>query len=130
MIERQWNADVIANTFGAIFIILGLIGFVPNPLVSETGVFQVNGGHNLVHILTGVILLAGVYYGVPATVIRWIAGLYVVVAILGFLMPGDMLFGLIQLNDADRWLHLGLAAVMLVIGFLTPVTERVRHVGA
>ena len=37
MIERHWNADLLAKIFGAIFILVGIVGFIPNPLVSETG---------------------------------------------------------------------------------------------
>jgi hypothetical protein len=130
MIERRWNADLIAKVLGGIFIVIGLLGFAPNPLVSETGFFQVNDAHNFVHILTGVALGAGAFLGAPARTIRVIAVLYAIIAIVGFVTEGDMLFGAIQMNAADRWLHVGLAVILLAIGFLTPIEERVGHVGA
>jgi hypothetical protein len=43
MIERRWNADLIAKVLGVVFLAVGLLGFTPNPLASETGLFQVNG---------------------------------------------------------------------------------------
>jgi hypothetical protein len=42
---------------------------------------------------------------------------YLGVAILGFLTPGDTLLGFIHINQADRWLHLGLAIMILAVGF-------------
>lgn len=130
MIERRWNADLIAKIIGGVFIVVGLVGFVPNPVASETGFFQVNDAHNFVHILTGVALLAGAFLGAPARTIRVIAVLYAIIAVVGFMTTSDMLLGFIQMNAADRWLHAGLAVVLLAIGFSTPVEERVGHVGA
>jgi hypothetical protein len=82
-----------------------------------------------VHLITGVAFLAGAYVRAPATTIRVIAVLYAIVAIIGFVTKSDMLFGLIQMNMADNWLHLAIAAVLLLIGFLTPAEERVSRVG-
>jgi hypothetical protein len=35
-------------------------------------------------------------------------------------MQEDMLFGLIHVNDADRYLHVGLSLVLLAAGILLP----------
>ncbi len=127
MIERHWNADLLAKIFGAIFIIVGLLGFVPNPVVSETGLFRVNDAHNYLHIATGIILLAGAFTKAPVITIRVIAIIYALVAIVGFAMPGPMMFDTFAMNMADRWLHAALAAVLLLVGFLTPAQERLGH---
>ena len=58
---QTWTADSLAKIFGAIFIIVGILGFIPNPLVSYRGVFEVNTLHNIVHLITGGILLASPY---------------------------------------------------------------------
>jgi hypothetical protein len=39
---------------------------------------------------------------------------------VGFFTSGDMLLGLIQVNDADHWLHAALAVVILAAGFALP----------
>jgi hypothetical protein len=127
MIERHWNADLLAKFFAFVFIVVGIVGFIPNPLVSETGVFQVNEAHNLIHIVTGLLFLAGAYFGQSAWTIRGIAVLYAIVAIIGFAMPENMLFGAIAMNMADRWLHAALAAVLLLVGFATPAHEPMRQ---
>jgi hypothetical protein len=44
---------------------------------------------------------------------------YALVAILGLVMGGDMIFG-IAMNMADHWLHVVLAVVILLAGFALP----------
>jgi Domain of unknown function (DUF4383) len=127
MIERHWNADLVAKIFGFIFIAVGIAGFIPNPLISETGVFQVNEAHNLIHIVTGVLFLAGAYFSQSVWTIRAIAVLYTIVAIVGFAIPDNMLLGAVAMNMADRWLHAALAAVLLLVGFVTPAREPMRQ---
>ena len=127
MIERHWNADVLAYIFGLIFIVVGIAGFIPNPLVSDTGVFQVNGAHNLIHIVTGILFVAGAYFGASVWTIRAIAVLYTIVAIVGFAMPDNMLLGAVAMNLADRWLHAAFAAVLLLVGFMAPAHEPMRQ---
>jgi phage shock protein PspC (stress-responsive transcriptional regulator) len=127
MIERHWNADLLAYIFGFIFIAVGIAGFFPNPIVWSTGVFQVNEAHNLIHIVTGILFLAGAYFGASVWTIRAIAVLYTIVAIIGFVIPDNMLFGLVAMNAPDRWLHAALAAVLLLVGFVTPAHEPLRQ---
>ncbi len=126
MIERHWNADVIATTLGIVFVAAGLLGFIPNPLVSDGGYFHVNTAHNAVHILTGVLLLASPSLGLPAMMIRLVAILYTVIAVLGFIAPdAASLGGLIAMNHADHWLHAALAVVLLFVGFAKPMERSV-----
>jgi hypothetical protein len=127
MIERHWNADLLAKIFGFIFIAVGIAGFIPNPLVSEAGVFQVNEAHNLIHIVTGLLFLAGAYFDASVWTIRAIAVLYTIVAIIGFAIPDNMLLGAVAMNLADRWLHAAFAAVLLLVGFLAPAHEPMRQ---
>ncbi len=112
----MFNAKAVAQIFGVTFILVGLLGFVPNPIVSPNGLFVVNGMHNLVHLLTGVTFLAGVHFAYARQTIIGIGLYYVAVAIIGFLTKGDMMLGLIHINAADRWLHLGLAVAILTAG--------------
>jgi hypothetical protein len=112
------NAKTAALVLGIIFIVVGILGFIPNPLVSATGLFAVDTMHNLVHIVSGALILAGAYSGIGAALTLKVFGvIYAVVAILGFLMGGDMLLGMIRVNMADHWLHVALAIVILWAGF-------------
>ena len=109
-----------ATVLGVIFLIVGGLGFVPNPIVGEDGIFVVNQAHNLVHLASGVVLLAGAFMNLGALALKVMGLVYVAVAVLGFVITGDMLLGDIDINQADRYLHVALAAVLLLAGFALP----------
>ena len=113
------KARTVSLLFGMIFVTVGLLGFTANSMVGNEGFFVTNAAHNLVHILTGGIFLIGaiLYPVYSGRIVKLIGATYVVVTILGFLTSGDMMLGIVHINDADRWLHLGLAIVILVAGF-------------
>jgi Domain of unknown function (DUF4383) len=106
----------ICIAFGSVFVFAGFLGFIPNPIVSSEGIFETNAMHNLVHLLTGSAFLFGglVLEGRESLVLNIITAAYFGVALLGFMTDGDSLLGLIQINEADQWLHLGLAIAMLI----------------
>lgn len=108
--------------FGITFVLAGLLGFVPNPLVAPHGLFAVNLAHNLVHVFTGVVFLAAAlrFPGKADVIVKAVGMGYVVVTIAGFLTSGTMLLGFVHINEADRWLHLGLAIVILAAGITLP----------
>ena len=114
------NSKNLCLIFAAGFIAPGLLGFIPNPIISADGLFVVNAAHNAVHLLTGAaFLLGGLVYPQHARRFLQVIGiLYVVVSIAGFLTPGDHLLGIVHINTADKWLHVGLAAVLLIAGFV------------
>jgi len=114
------NAKTAAMVLGIVFLIVGALGFVPNPIVGENGIFLTNHTHDWVHIGTGIVILLGAYSPLGATLTLRVVGIvYAIVAVLGFVMPGDMLLGL-AMNMADHWLHVVLAIVVLYAGFGLP----------
>jgi hypothetical protein len=112
-----------ALVIGIVFLLVGILGFVPNPLVSQTGLFQVNVTHNLVHLVSGAAILAGAYtnFGAGLT-LKVFGAIYALVALLGFftVSSGGLMLGLVLVNHADHWLHALLAVVILGAGFLLP----------
>jgi hypothetical protein len=114
------NARTAAFVLGVVFLIVGVLGYVPNPIVGPTGIFVTNNLHNLVHIISGIFLLLGVYTALtPGLALKILGVVYAIVAILGFVMMkgGDgMMFG-IAMNMLDHWLHVVLAIVILAAGF-------------
>ena len=111
----------IGLAFGVIFVLVGLAGYVPalTPDGKLLGVFAVNGAHNLVHILTGVIAIA-IAVASPANMAAFfkIFGVvYGLVAVLGFFAGDQPLLAIIAHNMADMWLHVAIAAVSLYLGF-------------
>ena len=117
------TAKMAAIVIGIVFVLIGLLGFFNNPVL---GLFEVNVAHNIVHILAGVVLLAGAYTTLGASMALKIIGVvYAIIAILGFFMVSDgMLLGFIAHNPADLWLHVALAVVILLAGFLLPDDEK------
>jgi hypothetical protein len=119
-----------AVLFGVVFLLVGILGFVPAVTKDQMllGIFHVNAAHNAVHLLSGVVALFCGLSSVGAS--RWyfrIFGLvYGAVAVLGYMAGGDtMLLGLISNNMADTWLHVGIAAVSLLLGFMPASAETI-----
>ena len=110
--------------FGIVFLAVGILGFVPAVTKDEMllGIFHVNLVHNVVHLASGAIFLFASMAGAGAASLWFkIFGLiYAVVAVLGFMNPNGPLLGMISNNPADTWLHVVLAAAMLLIGFAAP----------
>jgi|CXWL01.1.fsa_nt_gi hypothetical protein len=109
--------------FGAILALVGLVGFfIPSPLF---GIFEVNALHNAIHLATGALLLGVGFFSPQSS--RMTLGvfgiIYAIVAVLGFVMPGDTILGLIPSNTADDGLHTLLALVFLYGGFMTESTS-------
>lgn len=109
-----------AIIFGAVFVLVGLLGFVSNPLVGEGAVFATNALHDVVHLLIGIIFLivAFGYPGKSAMTLNVFGVIYLILAVLGFIMtPNEgMLLGIVEMNVADNWLHLVLGIVLLAVG--------------
>lgn len=51
------DSNDICVVFGSVFV--SVLGIFANPLVSAVGIFETNGIHNLVHVLTGTPFLFG-----------------------------------------------------------------------
>ena len=125
-------AKTLAILFGVVFLLIGVLGFVPALAPNEMllGIFHVNAAHNVVHLLSGAVALwAGMTsIGAAKLYFKIFGVVYALVAVLGFMNPGDtMLLGLISNNTADTWLHVGIAVVSLIVGF-APVGADTRTV--
>ncbi len=112
------NTRIISLVFGVTFIAVGILGFIPNPLISNQGLFAVNAVHNVVHLILGCSFIFGALK-FPGNenrllIIMGLGG--IAVTIVGLLSPGDMMLGIIHANDADHWLHFGLTTIILASG--------------
>ena len=52
-------AKTLAILFGVVFLLIGVLGFVPALAPNEMllGIFHVNAAHNVVHLLSGAVAL-------------------------------------------------------------------------
>jgi len=116
----------IAMLFGAVFIVVGILGFmVPGGMqmgdVANApkllGLFPVNLLHNVVHIAVGVWgLAAGRAYASAVAYCKLLGFVYLALAALGFVIPAG--FGLIPIGGNDIWLHCFLGVVLVAVGFM------------
>ena len=117
---------------GATLLLAGILGFIADSSF-DTGdniqgddlvVFEVNGWHNIVHILSGIVLLAAYRRWDTARNVAIGFGLvYGIVTIIG-LIDGETVLGLLPVNGADNVLHIALSALGLITGFMSPATDR------
>ena len=129
-------ARLYATLVGAVLVVAGIIGFfyeasfaTGSEIVSDDvfGILAVNGWHNVVHILLGLIGLAaaGTTYG-ARTYCLVVGALYIVLAIWGFLETENgfgVLIDLVPINTEDNFLHLILGVVGIGAGMATPADE-------
>lgn len=118
-----------AATVGAVFGLVGLLGFLPGLTVHMDdmtvaghhtstllfGVFEVSVVHNVIHLLYAV---AGLAMATSSRGARWFlvigGGVYLLLAVVG-LTPEA---GIVPVNVADNWLHLVVGGAMIGLGFL------------
>ncbi|HEX5955473.1 MAG TPA: DUF4383 domain-containing protein [Solirubrobacterales bacterium] len=126
-------ARLYCTLVGAVLVIAGIIGFfysagfetgvagVTEDTDDVFGILAVNGWHNVVHILLGVLALvaAGSTYSARAYCLA-IGLVYLLLALWGFIDGDGIILGLIPLNDEDNVLHLILGLTGLAAGAATP----------
>ena len=129
-------ARLYCTLVGAVLVIAGIIGFfyssgfdtgvtgVAKDTDDVFGILAVNGWHNVVHVLLGVLALACA--GSPSGARAYCLGIglvYVLLALWGFIDGDGVILGLLPLNDEDNFLHLILGLTGLAAGAATPRTE-------
>ncbi|KAA3436806.1 DUF4383 domain-containing protein [Rufibacter hautae] len=111
---------------GFTFLAVGLLGFVPNPIVGDThsAIFHADAVHNMVHIVSGAlfILVALAAPAQAATFLKVFGVVYLLLGVIGFITIGDSgmtkLLGFLPVNGADNYLHVALGIVIFLAGML------------
>jgi hypothetical protein len=127
-------AQVYAMALGGVLVLVGLVGFLVEPSFgvgdsAQRGtliLFDINGWHNVVHLLSGIVGLAMAGTAARARLFSIGYGVvYVLVTILGFVVgDGGLLLSIIPINTADNLLHGAIALTALAIGLSTPAPVR------
>ena len=120
------NTKTAAILIGLVFLVVGALGFISNPIVgeSDTAIFQADKVHNLVHIVSGVLFLLVAMSAPSATggFLKLFGIVYLGLGIWGLVTIGDAsmttLLGFLHVNANDNYLHIGLGAVIFLAGFL------------
>lgn len=127
------TAKSLALIIGVIFIAVGLLGFIENPIVgtSENAIFHADQTHNIVHIVSGVlfVLIALAAPGAAAGLMILFGLVYLGLGILGLVTMGKegmgTLLGFLHVNGNDNYLHIGLGVVIFLAGIATRSRTRV-----
>lgn len=112
---------IIAVIFGVVFLVIGILGFIPQALVGQNlfGLFHVNAAHNIVHLMSGIVALwCGLSSERASRIYFQVFGIvYGIVALLGIYYQNQDILGVVANNVHDIWLHAVIAAVALYLGF-------------
>jgi hypothetical protein len=120
--------------FGVVYVFVGMLGFAigvgqyafhgseGNKVIK---LFSVNSLHNIVHLVVGALLLAGVIGGYLASrVINGLVGLFfLVIGILGWFVINTSL-NVIALNNWDNVLHMATGLALLAAAGAPPPGPR------
>ena len=120
------NTKTASIVIGITFIAVGLLGFVPNPIVgsSHNAIFHADAVHNMVHIISGALFLV-VAFAAPARArlfLKVFGVVYLLLGIIGLITIGSEgmtdLLGFLPINGADNYLHIGLGIGIFLAGLL------------
>lgn len=133
-------ARLYATLVGAVLVVAGILGFfyeasfaTGDAIVADDvfGILAVNGWHNLVHIMLGLLGLAMAgTTNAARTYCLGVGALYIVLAIWGFLETENgfgALIDLVPINTEDNFLHLILGITGIGAGLATPPESPVRE---
>ena len=119
-----------ALLIGLIFIAVGILGFVPNPIVGadeHNVIFHADKLHNMVHIASGVlfVLVALAAPSFAGTFMVLFGLVYLAIGIIGLVSFGTQsmnmgkVAGILMVNGPDNILHIALGIVILLAGTVT-----------
>ena len=132
--DRRTPAQWYCLLAGLSLLLAGIFGFLSDSSFDTgDGVqgdlflgFEVNAIHNLIHLASGLVLLAASPKRASARAVAIGFGLvYGLVAVIG-LVDGEDFLGLIPINPADNLLHVALAALGIVSGLISRHDDRGR----
>lgn len=126
------NTKTAAIIIGLVFLAVGILGFVSNPIVgsSADAIFHTDQTHNIVHLVSGALflLVAMASPGSAGAFLKIFGIIYLGLGIYGAATMGaeetKKLLGFLHVNKADNYLHIGLGVVIFLAGFLGPRATR------
>lgn len=112
----------LATLIGVVFIAVGILGFIDNPIVgeSEKAIFHADKLHNIVHIASGVlfVLFAMASASAARSFMILFGIVYLALGVIGLINIGTegmgKLLGILHVNGADNLLHAGLGILILL----------------
>lgn len=120
------NTKTASIIIGLAFIIVGILGFIPNPIVSdsEDAMFHADSLHSIIHLVSGglMLLIPLAKTGVTASFLKGFGIIYLLIGVVGFINVGTSgmgkILGFLHVNGNDNFLHVGLGLLIFLAGFL------------
>ena len=104
-----------AMVFGAVLVLLGLVGFFSKPIL---GLFEVNTAQNVLHLVGGALGLWLASKGSGKAFNQWLGYVALVVGVLGFVpVAKDLLISIFAINKAISGLHVAVGVVSLGVTY-------------
>ena len=116
------SSKTAALIFGVVFIAVGLLGFIDNPIIgtAEGAIFHADTTHNYVHIASGVLfLLVAMMSRASAGFMMLFGIIYMLIGVLGMVSGDGSVLGFLHVNAADNYLHIALGVVIFLAGLVT-----------
>jgi hypothetical protein len=109
-----------AKVMGLLFLTMGILGFIPGaaPHGELFGLFLMDTAHNILFLMTGLVLLAvglSNQWESARRVTLGVAAVYGLLTLLGFVIPSHLVMGM-PMNMSDDILHLAITASALMFG--------------
>jgi hypothetical protein len=134
-----------ALVIGIVYLLVGIVGFIPGFVVAEDygnvvidasegrllGIFPVNVLHHVVHLLVGVLgLAASRSFEGSRAFARGLAIFYGLLAVMGLIPAAglDVMFGLVPIFSHDVWLHAVTALAAAYVGWVAARDENAATV--
>lgn len=123
------NARQFAQIFGAVYLIVGILGFIPGVTQADPsygsgggmlfGLFPINYLHDVVHLVLGIWGVASA--GSMARAVSFARGFAVILILLGIcgFFP-SVTSGIVPLGGYDTYLHLASGLVAAYFGWGAP----------
>lgn len=116
---------------GIIFLLVGLLGFLPNPIIGmdEGALFHADTVHSIIHIVSGLlfIFIAVVAPSSAPIVLKIFGAVYFLLGVLGMINVGPdgmtTLLGFLSVNEADNYFHIVMGLIVFLAGFLKPKAQ-------
>ena len=126
--NNRTMAQTLALLFGVVFLLVGILGFIPGITENAPGdfagsdsdanllsAFQISVLHSLAHAAFGIGIIAARKHATALTYLLVSGIAYLALFVLGIVGGLDWL----PADDADDWLHLGLAVALLGAWFVS-----------
>lgn len=122
------NTKSASLLIGVVFIAVGLLGFIPNPIIADShdAIFHADAVHSTVHIVSGILFVVFAL-AMPSRVavfMKVFGVVYFMLGVMGLFKIGSegmtQLLGFLHVNGPDNYLHIALGLLIFFASMLRP----------